>query len=1284
MNARLEEAADVVDSVESLRLELERCQRELGQSRSRAGELERAETVLAGENRLLEMVAKGASLPLILGDLCRLIEELSSGSLCGILLVDTVGARLEHGAAPSLPPGYNEAIQGRPVNVDSGPCAMAACLKEQVIVADIASDPRWEKYAWCTLALTHGLRSCWSTPILSSEGTALGTFAIYWREPRIPTLQDQKFIAQTTHLAAVAIERKRAEDSLRRSEVYLAEAEKLNHTGSWAYDVARQVSTYWSAERYRISGFDPAEGLPSLEKEQATHAPGSWSRLMEAVDRAIREKADFQTDACLVFPDGSMKHLHIVGHPILNSAGNVVELVGSTTDVTIARQARVLLAGEKRLLEMIAKGDSLSAVLTELCRLFEELCAGGLSSILLLDPDTRQLKHGAAPSLPQKYIEAIDGGVIGPSVGSCGTAAYCGTPVIVSDIATDPLWADYREVALAHGLRACWSTPILSSEDQVLGTIAIYYRKPLSPVAQQLAVIDRITHLASIALEKKRAEETLRRSEAYLAEAQKLSSTGSFGWNVATGELYWSAETFCIVGHDRTVKPTLDLVFERVHPEDKAYVQETLLRATRDGTSLDFEHRLLLPDGTVKHVHVLGQPVKTGAGTLEFVGAVMEITGRKRAEEALHRSEAYLAEAQKLSQTGSFCLRVANRELISSVETVRIGGWEPGTKPSLEQALERVHPDDRLRVQSTLEEALQEGSLLDYEHRLLLPGGAVRYVHTVANPMRNASGEVELVGAVMDVTEKKRSEDALRAAKARFKGILEIAEDAIISVDSNHRIVLFNQGAEKVFGYAQAEIIGKSLDLLLPHRFAPAHQGHIKEFAQSQDVARVMGQRREVFGLRKDGSEFPAEASISKLDLDGELVFTVILRDITERKQAAEALRASEKFARSQAEALTQALEALARESSPDRIVEHVLRTMIIQLDAHSCSVWLRGEVEDRVVFEFAFENNKLVIKSDAVIASAGPSFKIDDVWPWPEVFRTGKPYVLQDIREGPLFPWREHVLSLGVITILIVPMLIAGRVEGVVGIRFTNKRTFRSEEMELAQALANQTMLAVQLTRLTAQSRQSGMIAERNRMAREMHDTLAQGFTGVIVQLEAVADASSKGLAKEAGEHLVRASELARESLREARRSVRALRPVALEDKELCEALENLIRKMTTDTTVKAEFIVQGEIRPLPPEWDENLLRISQEVLTNVLRHAQASHFTMQIKFAPDEIRFELRDNGHGFDPAGKSDGFGLLGMRERVEGMGGHMTIQSATGTGTTILIVLPGTENLPTSDS
>src|SRR5258706_16473808 len=191
--------------------------------------------------------------------------------------------------------------------------------------------------------------------------------------------------------------------------------------------------------------------------------------------------------------------------------------------------------------------------------------------------------------------------------------------------------------------------------------------------------------------------------------------------------------------------------------------------------------------------------------------------------------------------------------------------------------------------------------------------------------------------------------------------------------------------------------------------------------------------------------------------------------------------------------------------------------------------------------------------------------------------------------------------------------------------------------------------------------------MAESNRMARDIQNTLAQGFTGVIVQLEAAGEAMSQSRTARVSDHLNQAGELARESLREARRSVQALRPQALEEKKLSEALKDLIEKMTRGTTMHAKFTLQGKRRKLPPEWETNLLRIGQEVLTNVLRHARASEFKVLLVFDCGEVRLDLRDNGCGFDPQGRHEGFGLQGMRERAEGMGGQLTIQSAAGQGT-----------------
>src|SRR5947209_8706551 len=331
-------------------------------------------------------------------------------------------------------------------------------------------------------------------------------------------------------------EGKRADEALQQSESNLAEAQRLTHTGSWAWRVAGREALHLSEEWYRIYGFDPEEGMPGWEERLQRVHPEDRAKWQGAIDRAIAEKSEYKVEFRILLPDGTVKYIHTVGHPVLNASGNLVEFIGSATDITGRKRAEMLLGGEKRLLEMIARGDSRALILDALCRLVEELASGSLSSILLLDPKTNQLRHDAAPSLPIKYIEAIDGLVIGPCVGSCGTAAYCAEQVIVFDIASDPLWADFRDLALGHGLRACWSTPILSSAGKVLGTFAIYYREPRSPTALDHSFIRQIVHLASIAVERKQAEEALealRQAQADLARVNRVTTMGELTASLA-------------------------------------------------------------------------------------------------------------------------------------------------------------------------------------------------------------------------------------------------------------------------------------------------------------------------------------------------------------------------------------------------------------------------------------------------------------------------------------------------------------------------------------------------------------------------------------------------------------------------------------------------------------------------------------------------------------------------------------------------------------------------------
>jgi PAS domain S-box-containing protein len=326
------------------------------------------------------------------------------------------------------------------------------------------------------------------------------------------------------------------EEKLQRSEAYLAEAQRLTHTGSWAWRVEGRDILHVSEQWYRTYGFDPEKGPPAWEERLRRVHPEDRAKWQGAIDRAIDKKGDYEVEFRILLPDGTVKYIHTVGHPVLNASGDLAEFVGSATDITDRKRAEVLLAGEKRLLEMIARGDSRALILEGACLLVEELASGSLSSILLMDPSANCLRHGAAPSLPITYTEAIDGAVIGPFAGSCGTAAYRAEPVIVSDIASDPLWADYRDLALAHELRACWSTPILSSTGRVLGTFATYYREPRRPSSEEHNVIERITHLASIAIERKQAEEALealRQAQADLAHFSRVTTMGELTASLA-------------------------------------------------------------------------------------------------------------------------------------------------------------------------------------------------------------------------------------------------------------------------------------------------------------------------------------------------------------------------------------------------------------------------------------------------------------------------------------------------------------------------------------------------------------------------------------------------------------------------------------------------------------------------------------------------------------------------------------------------------------------------------
>jgi formate hydrogenlyase transcriptional activator len=316
-----------------------------------------------------------------------------------------------------------------------------------------------------------------------------------------------------------------------------------------------------------------------------------------------------------------------------------------------------------------------------------------------------------------------------------------------------------------------------------------------------------------------RQEEKLQRSEAYLAEAQRLSHTGSFGWRPSTGEITWSDETFRIFQYNRATKPTVELILQRVHPEDAASVQQTIERAAQEGKDFDFEHRLLMPDGCVKYLRIVGRPSGNKSDRLEFVGAITDITERKRAEAELRMSEGYLADAQRMTRSGSWAWNVRARDLFWSQEIYRIYECDPEkTKPSWSFFLERVHPEDRSEVErrAKLESTRKDTVNSEGDFRIVFPDGRIKHLHSIAHPVMNGLGEIiEVVGTVMDVTERKRAEEKIRQSEREVRQLIDLTPLHITEFGPEGSPLYNNQAALDYHGLTLEEWKTSALERLL-------------------------------------------------------------------------------------------------------------------------------------------------------------------------------------------------------------------------------------------------------------------------------------------------------------------------------------------------------------------------------------------------------------------------------------------------------------------------------------
>jgi PAS domain S-box-containing protein len=368
--------------------------------------------------------------------------------------------------------------------------------------------------------------------------------------------------------------------------------------------------------------------------------------------------------------DGTYRWFLIRAVPLLDDAGHVVKWYGQNTDIDDRKRAEALLEGEKQLLRLIAGGMPLTQVLTSLCGLVQGSMDGALCAVVLIGPRrTRspeeesprlRLQPGAAPDVPHNLLEDTGGRPLQPEASPIALSATCGEPVLSTDLAAETRWAAWRSTALAHGIRACWSTPIRSSSSDTVGIFSILLREAKIPGPNDRNLLAQFTQLASIAIERTRSEAALRKSEAFLAKTQRMSLTGTVAWRVDTDEILWSEELYRIYEFDSAVTLTHDLINTRIHPEDIPAHDEMLRRQRSDARDFESEHRLLMADGRVKFLHLVAHATRDEEGGLEYISAVQDVTQRRLSEEALGKVRSELTHVARVASLGTLTASIAH------------------------------------------------------------------------------------------------------------------------------------------------------------------------------------------------------------------------------------------------------------------------------------------------------------------------------------------------------------------------------------------------------------------------------------------------------------------------------------------------------------------------------------------------------------------------------------------------------------------------------------------------
>jgi PAS domain S-box-containing protein len=533
--------------------------------------------------------------------------------------------------------------------------------KQPAWIEDVTHDSNFPR---TSAAKAVGLKTAVGIPILSGD-EVIAVIEFFLRQSRSENERLVKVIAAVAAQLDLAIERRTAAEELSRTNEILRSV--LSNMGDAVIvadkegkflvfnpmaermfgTVATQMpSTEWS-HRYGLYLPDKVTPFPNDQLPLTRSIRGEEVNNVEIFVR--HEKA----------PNGLWTRVN--GRPLRDLNGELLGGVIVCRDITQIKEEEFFRAGQSQVLEMIAASAPLADVLTSLVLLMEGQAEGLRCSILLLNRDGKHVRHGAAPNLPEAYVKAVDGAPIGPRNGSCGTAMFRREPVVVTDVMTDPLWADYRELARICGLRACWSTPILAPQGDVLGSFAMYRQEMRGPRPEEMRLTQIATHIAGIAIERQRGQETLRERDARINFAAESADLAFWVIYPEQNTAWMSDKGRVIYGFDSNLPLNRDLICSRVHPDERAAVHAAFDRACASLGVLESEHRLVLPYGKTRWVIVRGRCLQDEHGNLlELIGVTIDVSAQKQSDLQLQIQREEMSHLNRVALMGEMTASVAH------------------------------------------------------------------------------------------------------------------------------------------------------------------------------------------------------------------------------------------------------------------------------------------------------------------------------------------------------------------------------------------------------------------------------------------------------------------------------------------------------------------------------------------------------------------------------------------------------------------------------------------------